>query len=329
MISFQTGSIALAAVLVGAELWQASAMETLPTTALVAEAAIPFVPSDSLKHAHDGVLAFGFGSLWMVNHPNLMRIDPATNLVSLIELTGIKGPVRYLGIGEGAVWIADNATDTIFKVDPATNAVVGRFHAPIETRDSLIGLGGGSLWIVTADNFDRTLTRLNAESGTVEAQIDLPASSSPGVVFDFNSAWVIGSGRSQLYRVDPDTNTIVSATDLDSFPSAAVSAEGSLWIHSAARGTIERIDPVSGKVIASIETHAVGIDCLAAGGGYVWLMVNPLTVLQIDPQTNTVVRKFTGSAIGDVQLWGPMLSYGADSLWILGKLDIVRVKPPG
>ena len=204
----------------------------------------------------------------MVNHPNLMRIDPTTNQASPIELAGIKGPVRFLAVGEGAVWIADNGTDTIFKVDPSTNTVVNRFHAQIKERLSLIGIGAGSVWLVQS----RVLTRLNAENGAGEAEIKLPLGSPPGVIFDFGSAWVIGSLGNTLYRVDPHTNAIVSMTNLCSLPFMALSAEGSIWVHCIRDGMVDRIDPVSGKVIATIKTDAVGIGILAGAeaiSGYV------------------------------------------------------------
>src|SRR5258707_15020925 len=77
----------------------------LPEAALVVEATIPFKISKSLRENHDGWVRFGFGSAWFVSHPNLLRIDSVDNSVTAIELPGIAGPIREIGIGEGAVWV--------------------------------------------------------------------------------------------------------------------------------------------------------------------------------------------------------------------------------
>ena len=300
------------------------AFEERPETELFLEATIPFDPSDRFLSAHDAFLFFGFGSLWMVNHPDLMGIDPATGQVTArINLPGIKGPIRYPETGGDAIWIADTGTGTIYKVDPASERVVLKFAAKMLTRDSRIGFGAGSLWVVTGFD-DRTLTRFNATTGTVEADIPLPSQSFGGAQYAFGSVWVVSTLANELYRIDPATNALVATTPLKPQPSYLLSAEGSIWVNSR-MGWLQRIDPDTNEVIASIKTGYMGVDQLAAGGGYVWLGTNFAAVVQIDPATNTVVRAYTGNQLHS----SPDILYAAGSLWTFQEQRaILRIKPP-
>jgi DNA-binding beta-propeller fold protein YncE len=166
------------------------------------------------------------------------------------------------------------------------------------------------------------LTRFNAESGAVQANISLP-SGSAGVVVDYGSVWVTGYEKSELYRIDPKTNTITSIIPLHQSPHFLASGEGSIWVLTQGDGTVQRIDGQTGKLTATIETGEAGC-CgdIATGGGYVWMSMPGMPVAQIDPKTNTLIRKFMGS-FGE----HPRLRFGPGSLWVSGTI-IRRIQPP-
>ncbi len=78
---------------------------------------------------------------------------------------------------------------------------------PMLSTEGSIGVGEGAVWVITAEEFDKTLTRFNARSGIAEAKISLPSSGS-SVVVDYGSVWVTGYAGNELYRINPRTNTI-------------------------------------------------------------------------------------------------------------------------
>ena len=299
------------------------AFEIRPEFELVVEATIPFNPSRSILHNHDFYLTFGFGSLWMVNHPNLVRIDPVDYHTREIELAGIVGPVRLIEIGDGAVWVADTGTNTIYKADPVTNRVVLKISAFMLSRDSRLGVGAGSLWVVTGEHGEHTLSRFNSVTGARQAAIELPAAAA-GTVFAYGAAWVVGTGGDALYRIDPATNAVAGVTPLKPEPRYIIAAEGSIWVNSR-KGWLHRIDSQTGAEIAVIETGLIGNEQLTAGGGFVWLATTEAAVVQIDPATNTIVRAYTGNHL----LSSPDTLYAEGSLWTVQRLRaILRIKPP-
>ena len=178
--------------------------------------------------------------------------------------------------------------------------------------------------MVAGEKFHAVLTRFNSETGALEANIPLEQGSIAALV-DFGSVWVTNNQTNELYRIDPKTNSVVSATSLHERPRFLASGEGAIWVLNQGDGTVQRVDGKTGTVVATIETvsgYRTGGDILV-GGGYVWVTLKDgmTTVVQIDPKTNTLLRMFKGYGMGDG------IRYGAGSLWISGS-NIFRIKPP-
>lgn len=265
-------------------------------------------------------LGFGFDSLWMMSGLRLARVDAGDNSVTDIPIEGTRGPYRGIGIGEGAVWVPDSGTQTIYKVDPSANKVVKEISADFYGSEGSIGVGEGAIWVITQEEGDRTLTRFNAASGEVQAKILLP-SSGAGVVVDYGWVWVTGIGQHELYQIDPKNNSVVSIIPLHQSPRFIASGEDSIWVLTQ-DGTVQRIDSQTGKVTATIETErAGGGGDVATGGGYVWVSMRGMPVAQIDPTNDTLIRKFMGFGMGDA------IRFGAGSLWVSGSF-IHRIQPP-
>ena len=155
-------------------------------------------------------MGFGFDSLWMMSGFRLARINPSDNSVIDIPIEGAIGVYRGIAIGEGAVWVPDIGSNTIYKLESAKNQVITKIKISAGLFDSegSIGVGEGSVWAITGSTAKDSLTRYNAESGAEEARISLPTVGS-AVIVDFGSVWITATGTSELYRVDPTINQLI------------------------------------------------------------------------------------------------------------------------
>lgn len=269
-------------------------------------------------------MAFGFDSLWMMGNGKLLRVNSTDNSVIEIPVAGSTGDNRGIAVGEGAVWIPNTSTKTIYKVDPISNSVIQKLAANFYDSEGSIGVGEGAVWIVAvAEKFQTVLTRFNSATAAIEANISLERGSISAMV-DYGSVWVTNYEKSELYRISPQTNKVVAVTALHERPRFLASGEGAVWVLDQGDGAVQRIDGKTSLVVATIDTGTGprGGGDIAVGGGYVWVNIKSnFPVIQIDPKTNTLIRKYKGFGMGDA------IRYGAGSLWVSGD-HIFRIQPP-
>ena len=231
-------------------------------------------------------MCVGFGSLWMMSEQKLLRIALADNAVTEIPIDDATAEFHRTTVGEGAVWVSANHSQTIYKIDPETNSVVMRISADFRVSNHPGELGEGSVWAITGGGND-VLRRYSARTDAEQATIPLPSPSARGVVVDFGSIWIAGSREVELYRIDPATNQIIATIDLHSRPVTLASGEGSVWVRQV-DGTVQRIDGTSGKLLATFATEALGEGGDTAVGGHsVWINSRGVALMQIDPRTNS------------------------------------------
>lgn len=286
-------------------------------TDLAVEKVIPFEVNYSHLQNYDTRLLFASDALWTLVHPNLVRIDPKSYGQTNIELPGVLGPVRPLAFGEGGIWIADTGSNTIFKVDATNDRVVLKIKAGMLSAQSPITLGAGSLWVVTSEHAERVVTRFDAATGKVQAQIELPGGSS-GVAFGGSSVWA--AGRNEIYRIDPAANAVIASTPICDRPSTLTAGEGSIWVHCRNDGFVDRIDSSTGAVTGSLDVGVKGpgmVD-LTTGGGHLWLATLVIPLIEIDPATAELRKAFDGELRTEANV-----AYGDNSVWML------RIRPTG
>ena len=270
----------------------------------------------------------GFGSLWMMSAQKLMRIALVDNAITEIPIKGARGRWRRTIVGDGAIWVADNLSQTIYKVDPATNRVSMsiKSNIPVDNEAAAeIAVGSGAVWAIEGNGYDQILRRYSARTGMDEARIPLPSPSADrGIVYDFGSVWVAGTRDVELYRIDPATNQILATLELHARPVALASGEGSVWVRELG-GTVERIDGSSGKLLATFATDAIDrFGEMVVGGGFVWINSDKAPLLQIDPRMNAQRSRFD-SPNGAFMSYA--IAYGGGSLW-LGGSAVFRITPP-
>jgi streptogramin lyase len=269
-------------------------------------------------------MAFGFDALWMMSDGRLVRVDPADNAVTDIDLPAGNGLMaagidqyRDLAVGEGAVWVPEMASSTIHKVDPSTREVVLSIRSDMFGSPGSIGVGDGSVWVITFDDHNRTITRYDAADGTVTARVALPRPG-VGVLHTEGSVWVTAASAPELYRIDPRTNAVAATIAIRAPTRLLAAGEGALWLAFTKEGVVQRIDPSTGTVAATIETGVTDMESdgdLAVGGGFVWAINRGSTVAKVDPAASSLAGLFRPPP-GTIM--GRRIRYGADSLWISG-----------
>ena len=279
-------------------------------------------------------MAFGFDALWTMSDGEMVRINAVDNSVIEIEVPGSEDAGllmeldRYRGIavGEGAIWVPDMASSTIYKIDPEQNEVVLAIATDIFGSRGSIGVGEGSVWVITFDSRDKTLTRYEADTGTVEAKIDLPEASN-GVLVAYGSVWVTAARRAEVYRIDLKTNQIVATIGIHDASHLLAAGDGSVWIPFETEGLVQRIDGQTGEVTATIDTGTTSQEKdgdIAYGSGFVWTINRGSIVARIDTRTNTttgIFRPPTGTSTGR------RIRYGGGTLWLSGSA-VFRATPP-
>jgi YVTN family beta-propeller protein len=241
-------------------------------------------------------IAVGQGALWVARvapgdlgapHDDAVtRIDLASGR-TVATITVRRGPLD-LAVTPRAVWVPNSGAggDSVARIDPHTNQLAGR---PVVTGASpqSLAVGGGSLWVANHDA--RTVTRINAETGRVVA--DIPVPSEPHrVAYGGGAVWVGNWHDNSVSRIDPATNRVVgSPIPIGSHHAGnlAVGA-GSVWVTSDYRTdaaaedvVVVRIDPQRNRAVETIAVGGHPID-VAAAGGAVWVSVaDPGTLLRI------------------------------------------------
>jgi DNA-binding SARP family transcriptional activator/streptogramin lyase len=236
-----------------------------------------------------GVPLAAAGSVWVPSATGqLVRFDPARHkVVKRIPIEGVKVAFGYLDIWETTL------AHQLDRVDLHTNKVVHQLRlAPgANNWTDELAIGEGAVWVAVADN--ATLDRIDPVTNKIVGSITGFGNTDSGmpIAIDQNAVWVLRmvGGQETLFRVDPDTSTIVQRIP---------------------------IGPPNG-------TSPTGT--VTTGGGYVWTGDWNRTVSKVDPHTNRVVAVYTlpnnaqNVTFGDGSLW--VDSYDASKVW--------RINPNG
>ena len=117
-------------------------------------------------------VAYGDGAIWTADNAGMRRIDPQTNLVTHVDLSG---DVWDVAVGGGFGWSSDGSKGVVYEADES-----GRVTHQYET-----GLGAGqmsfsdgTLWVANSDV--GTVTGIDAITGRrPHIEPDIPSARSP------------------------------------------------------------------------------------------------------------------------------------------------------
>jgi YVTN family beta-propeller protein len=182
-----------------------------------------------------GDVAVAAGSVWVTISPvndgsyevlrgTILRIEPSTGQVVARIPVG-RNPVG-IAEGEGAIWVANEADDSISRIDPTTNEEIATF--PTVDGPRWLAYGFGSLWVQTEFGLP-TVSRLDPATGHVTHVFEDVSDLSLGN----DVVWVMDADgpRYVVHEIDPGTN-VMTAHRLPSGgePLFVVTGEGHTWL---------------------------------------------------------------------------------------------------
>ena len=148
--------------------------------------------------AHAGT-AFDGRHLFQIAEDRIHRIDPATGQVLATIPAPGGGGDSGLAWAEGTLWVGQYRERKIHQIDPETGAIL----RTIESNRFVTGVAwvDGELWHGTSENGESDLRRIDARTGEVLEQLDMPAGVGvSGVESDGGDRFFVGGGKSAMVR---------------------------------------------------------------------------------------------------------------------------------
>jgi YVTN family beta-propeller protein len=276
--------------------------------------------------ASPSAVAVGLGAIWVA--------DNAANTVSRIDpTTNTVQPIRVGGgpgavaTGGGAVWVADGLGGTVSRIDPTIRRTVQTIQ--VGNGPAGIAYGEGSVWV--ANSVDGTVSRIDPGSGRVRRVIPAVVGAA-GIAAGFGRVWVVSPAAGVVVSLDPVSGDVVRRIGVGVDPAAVATGSEAVWIANRFDNTVSRIDPRTGAVTATIGVGA-GPDAVAVAQGEVWVANGTDgTLSRIDASTRRVVGTVSldqppqGIAISNGNVYAPATSNGRQHK---GGTLRVSAAPPG
>jgi YVTN family beta-propeller protein len=117
-------------------------------------------------------IAFGLGSLWVVNRAAnaIIQIDPATN--QELPSTTVGQSPSAIAVGPGALWVTNFHDDTVTRVViPGPGQAATTTDFPVGDGPVDVAVDDDGVWV--ASSLDQTVTRLDPATGETVATIEL------------------------------------------------------------------------------------------------------------------------------------------------------------
>lgn len=177
-----------------------------------------------------------------------------------------------IAAGYGSLWVT-NRYGGATEIDPVRNQPIRRLRTNRILGRSIV-VGDGSVWVwalAPQAGKPAVLERLHERTGALQASIPVPFELEYPLrlVFGGGFLWLYNGNDGNLYKVDPDTNSITERVKVSKrdWAISAAYADGSVWT-AASDEPIVRVDPqemeVSGRVAG---VTAVG---LVSDGRQLW-----------------------------------------------------------
>jgi YVTN family beta-propeller protein len=174
-------------------------------------------------------LTAGAGSIWVVNAGamSVMRIDQATNIATMIDLT--VPHLTGIGFGEGSIWVS--ATDgAVLRIDPVTNRVMAMI-ATAGGANGIVALNG-AIWIACSGHkgqADGSVARIDPATNQVTTTI--PVGSGPFYLATAGGyVWVSLFGEPSVVAINPLTNAVETRVSTQGVNYGIAGGDHAVWV---------------------------------------------------------------------------------------------------
>lgn len=220
-----------------------------------------------------------------------------------------------VAVGEGSVWVANNADGTVTRVDARERKPVGR-PVRVGSGPLAIAVGESSVWVATGEG---RLARIEPGTGRVAGTpAEVPGAG--GVAVGAGAVWVTRRDSASVVRVDPASGQVEGAPiQVGRQPTDVAVAAGAVWVANSGDGTVTRIDPAAARPEgAPIRIGRAQVLALAASDDGIWAagtdspLAERIAVARIDPRTGEVASR-GGPVPGGIPM---RLAVGLGSVWV-------------
>jgi ABC-type branched-subunit amino acid transport system substrate-binding protein len=259
-------------------------------------------------------------------------IDPADG--SVTSFTESEAPPGNVAVGEGGVWVLDNAAKTVSRIDPDTKEVTETFDTP--GVPSELAVGEGALWVGSAGgrggtNATVSVARMDPDNGRVTRTTKLrgdegvyPVAGTPRLAVGEGAVWAANPDGS-VSRIDPKSGRLVATIETKQLAWTIAAGDGGVWFLGFDGPTgVTEIDTRRNRVGRTIPVGASSLKGVAVGGGSVWAAADQEGVVwRIIPERSPVTRTI------DVGRGVTFVTFGEGAVWTGNYVDgtIARVDP--
>ena len=240
-----------------------------------------------------------YGALWILRD-QVTRIDLRRNAARNVPETA-SDTASGIAAGAGAVWIADDGSNTILRIDPRTVgvrawiAVPGRLWTVAAGSNNVVVVSVPTRGPVRGPRGVRLLRRLDPKTNRLSPPL-VRLGCDVGVAVGSRAVWTFDACTRVLARRNPRTLRVERQKRIDVLPQVPALAFGAIWLASP-DGTL-RINSVTIGINARIAGPGVAV---TVGSGFVWALDTGGTqrapsVRRIDAGTSRVTKATTLSA---------------------------------
>ncbi|SFV08177.1 carboxypeptidase regulatory-like domain-containing protein [Alicyclobacillus macrosporangiidus] len=220
----------------------------------------------------------------------------ATNNVDTITLGTTSNP-RGIAYGNGFIYVANAAANTVSVIDVNTNSVVSTI--PVGTYPCDIAYGNGFVYVVNVSS--NTVSVINATTNKVVKTISV-GSAPTSAAFGNGMVYVTNSYSNTVSVINATTNAVVATVAVGNRPNSVTFGNGMVYVVNGDSHTVSVIDPNTNKIVSTIPiSNNDSADGATYANGFLYIAhVSYDTVTVVDTATNQVVATISVDSPGQV-----------------------------